>query len=260
MLRSANFLLHTLKDGVRDVRYAMRAEAEVPGSALPKSVAGVDLAPLIAIGSVVGTPALRLADGLFTQVETFAAEVLRPAAALPQPFPLPIDAYLESDESLAGLYDPIRDLALRHGARSVMVSEQALHTAARALRARHADRLLQPDISGTAGPDGSVIRVCAGLACALAEARPIRRIAFRDGHAGAQTFMLDPNLFCAVEIGLSVALVSRDAALLAERDDVLDSADSAVQARFGRFKRAMTGKSPETDLCREFEAILPFLP
>lgn len=261
MLRAANAILHTLKDQVRDVRYALRAEAEVPGSAFPKSVAGVDLAPFIAIGSVVGTPALRLADGLFTQVETLATGVLKPASALPHPFPMPIAAYVGSEDALAGLYGPLKDLATRRGARSVLVSELALDAAGQALRARHGDAFGQGE-GLPRGPEAEAetVRACAGLACALAGARPIRRVAFAEGASGAQPFMLDPNLFCAVMVGLAVALVSRDDSLLAQRDDVLESADSAVAARFGRFKRAMTGKDPEADLTREFAAILPFLP
>jgi len=41
---------------------------------------------------------------------------------------------------------------------------------------------------------------------------------------------------------------------------VLDSVDSVVDARFGRFKLALSGKTPVIDLTREFESLVPFLP
>ena len=54
--------------------------------------------------------------------------------------------------------------------------------------------------------------------------------------------------------------MSRDPALGADLDAVQDSVESVVDARFDRFKRAMSGKAPLLDLAAQFESLLPFLP
>ena len=70
MRRVTNDLLKSLRDQVRVVRYSIRAESEMPGAILPGMLQ--DLRPIMAVGA----PALRLADGLFTEVETLATEVI----------------------------------------------------------------------------------------------------------------------------------------------------------------------------------------
>ena len=64
MRRAANTFIHSIKDQIRGVRYSLRTEAETPGSALPKALREIDFGPLAVIGTAVGTPAVRLADGL----------------------------------------------------------------------------------------------------------------------------------------------------------------------------------------------------
>ena len=53
--------------------------------------------------------------------------------------------------------------------------------------------------------------------------------------------------------------MTRDPAL---REDAAleESIDTVVNARFDRFKRAVSAKSPLGELAAQFEALLPFLP
>lgn len=249
MRNSADHILHALKDGIRNVRYTIRAEVETPGAALPKSVASIDLAPFIAMGAMVGKPALKAVDGILTQVESLATEVVKPHMRSTTE-PATLEALFAENMSFSGLFfDSYKRLLAAHGARNVLLSEHALDQAQAQFRARHGD-------------DGrkTIARTCAGLTLALAEARPIRKLDAQYALAGTPNLMLAPNNYCAAVLGLMTALVSRDASLRSDLDAVQDSVESVVDARFDRFKRAMSGKAPLPDLAAQFEALLPFLP
>lgn len=259
MRRAANSLIHSIKDGIRGVRYSIRVEAEAPGSALPKALREINFGPLAAIGSAVGTPAVRLADELFAQVETVAGGLLVAPDVDAAPFPCAVtDYFAASGRSeaafLARIYGEIKRTLVRHGVQNMLISEHALDTAWSRFSARHRDML-----SPSAGQE-VLLQACAGLACVLAEARPVQRVDFGSMDAGKQPFMLSPNLYCALVIGLATALATVRPEVCDDRDAVIESADSAVGARFGRFKRAMSGKAPIPELLAEFQAILPFLP
>ena len=249
MRRSADQVLHAIRDGIRTMRYTIRAEVETPGAALPKSVASIDLAPFIAMGSVVGTPALKAMDGLLTQVESLASDVIKPHGKATA-YPAALGAFFAEDMSFSDLlYDPYKRILQAKGARNTLLSEHAFDEAQDLFRARHGD-------------DGRtrIAQTRAGLTLALAEARPIRKLDLHDGQGSAPGFMLAPNTYCAAAVGLVTALVTRDPSLRAEIEAVQESVESVVNARFDRFKRAMTGKAPVADLAEQFEALLPFLP
>ncbi|MCW6508110.1 hypothetical protein [Lichenifustis flavocetrariae] len=261
MRRSANNLLHSIKDQVRNVRYTIRAEADAPGSGLPKAVGNIDLGPLIAIGSVVSTPALRVVDGIFTQVESLATEVMKPRGKLELRFPLHIGAYLDGDGSFSAyLYEAYKDLTEVQGVRNVLISEHALDDAQAKFQARHSDAAASRTRGSGQGRATDLVQLCAGLACALVDARPIRKLEFGGSDMGNQSFMLSPNIYCGVAIGLVTALVTQNPALRDDIESLQDSVGSVVSARFDRFKRALSGKSPIIDLAKQFEAVLPFLP
>lgn len=263
MRRSANTLLHVIKDQVRMVRYSIRQEAETPGSALPKAVRD-EIGPLVAIGSMIGTPALRFADGIFTQVESLATDVLLPAPGVEPSFPCPVEHLFQEEHSFSHrLYGPVKALLRRHGARKMLVSEQALDTAWTRIVARHGDTMP----SGTAGGQArsaqatqTLVQVCAGIACGLNDARPIRKVVFDDVGTTNKYFMLSPNMYCGMMVGLVTAVVTLRPELMDERDSVLESVESVVNARFDRFKRCLMSKSPVTELAAAYEGLLPFIP
>jgi hypothetical protein len=256
MRRSANHLLHAIKDQVRSVRYTIRAEVETPGTSLPQAVGGIELAPFIALGSVVGTPALRAVDGLFTQVESIATDVMKPRHAADPSYPAAVSAYYDESTSFSDrLYDIYKQILQRGGVRNVLLSEHAFDQAQSQFRARHGDGASRHRASG----DGRAVEA-AGLTCALADARPIRKVEFATADAGSKALMLSPNIYCGAVVGLVTALVSRDPALGSDPEGLHDSVHSVVDARFDRFKRALTGKSPVGDLAAQFELLLPFLP
>ncbi|MDX7952818.1 hypothetical protein P7D22_16745 [Lichenihabitans sp. Uapishka_5] len=249
MRRSTDHVLHAIKDGIRTVRYTIRAEVETPGAALPKSVASIELAPFIAAGSVVGTPALRAVDGILTQVESLAADVVRPQGRGGH-IAVSIDAFLAPDASFSDLlYEPYKRLLAAHAIRNALVSEHALDRAQDGFQARQGN-----------GPGSSIAAACASLTLALAEARPIRKIDVSSGAGASPPMMLAPNLYCGAVLGLVTALVSRDPALHGDIDAVQDSVISVVDVRFDRFKQALSGKSPAAELTDQFEALMPFLP
>ena len=258
MRRAGNTFIHSIKDQIRGVRYSLRTEAETPGSALPRALREIDFGPLAVIGTAVGTPAVRLADGLVSQVETLATGMLDGADL---PFPCPVtDYFVRSADPGAGfsarLYGEVKRTLVRHGVRNMLVSEHALDTAWSRFSARHGDALPAERSADAA----ALVRVCAGLAVALDEAKPIQRVTYGEPPAARPHFMLAPNLYCGLVVGLATAVVTVHADAREDRDGVLESADSAVDARFGRFKRAVSGKDPIGDLFAEFTAILPFLP
>jgi hypothetical protein len=256
MRRSANHLLHALKDQVRSVRYTIRAEVETPGTSLPKAVGSIELAPFIALGSVVGVPALRAVDGIFTQVESIAVDVMRPRHAAEIAYPAPLTAYFDNAVSFSDrLYDVYKRMLQGSGVRNVLLSEHAFDQAQAQFRARHGDTAARTRRDGA-----TQAALAAGLTCALADARPIRKVEFTDAGSGSRSLMLAPNIYCAAVVGLVTALVSRDPGLESDSEGVDESVQSVVDARFDRFKRAMSGKAPIPELAAQFEALLPFLP
>ena len=250
MRRGANDILKSVRDQVRGVRYSLRAEASAPGSTLPKALH--DLAPIIAIGS----PALRLADGLATQVESLTPGFLRPTLRSDR-FPAPVFDYVERTGSFSErLYRPYEAILTAHGVAVMLLSEQALDQAGEQFRARIADGLPRDPRNRSAA---AVALACAGLARALVEARPVRKVTYAAGGSVKQHFLLSPNLFCGMRVAVATAMVSVEPSLSDDSAAVLDSVDSVVDVRFDRFNRALVGKTPEADLACEIEVLLPFL-
>ncbi len=258
---SANTLLHAIKDQVRVVRYSIRQEAETPGSILPKVVRD-EIGPLVAIGALFGTPALRVTDSLFTQVESFATDMLLPAPGVEPLFPCPVELLVREEHSFSDrLYGPLKVLLRRHGARNMLVLEQALDNAWSRIMARHGDSM--PAVAGgktrSARATRTLVQVCAGIACCLNEARPIRKVVFDDVGTTNKHFMLSPNMYCGMMVGLATAVVTLRPELMDDKESVLESVESVVNARFDRFKRCLMSKSPIPELTAAYEGLLPFI-
>jgi hypothetical protein len=111
----------------------------------------------------------------------------------------------------------------------------------------------------------SVTRLCAAVASELAFARPIKEVLLDpDAATAPKNLFLSPNAYCACVIGLSTAIVSLRRGTPvgepeAERDEIIVSADMAVDARFSPLIAALRGRDPIGGLTSEFAAILPFL-
>lgn len=246
---AANDVFKSLKDQVRVVRYSIKAEAEAPGSTLPKVFH--DLKPVLAMGG----PALRLADGIFSEVETLADNLAYQSAE--SGYPSPLQTYLDRDAGLSSsLYAPFKAILTESGVKAMLISERALDEAGERFRDRQADLIPR----NRAMTIGEVAQASAALIRALADARPIWKVTFGDAGSSRPNLMLSPNLYCAIVVGIASGLVTLKPELVEDRQAVLDSAGSVADVRLHRFSRALSGKTPDAEMARELELLLPFLP
>ena len=143
------------------------------------------------------------------------------------------------------------------------MSEQAVHEAAELALERGfeaAGVALDPSQSAEAH-FGAAVHLSAGLAVAIAGKRPIREIAANPQRQGTpKHLLLAPNEYCALVVGLSIALASRPDLAGVEAEALIDSADFAVDARFAELSAAVRGRQATAAVEAGFKAILPFLP
>lgn len=267
MRRLADELVLSLKDQIRTFRYSLRSEAQAPGSALPEAYRNVDFGPLGTVGAMFGTPVVRMADGLFSQVEQ-VTQGLFEGAQTPTPFPRPVSDYFgrpgaETDFTHE-LYEATKTLLANHGARQALVSEHAIDDLRNEVIARHRD-LVWTAGRFRAGSDpsqrGNAVQLCAAIAAGFARLRPIQKLDLTGSREMAGQVLIAPNAYCGLVFGLSMAIVTvRASADELAGIEALESADAVVNARFDRLKRALDGKDASATLAREFEAVLPFLP
>ncbi len=243
-------LLHALKDQIRTVKYSIRAEAHMPGSMVPRALQSREVRRLTSLSAVVSTPAFRLVDGIVTRVETIAMDLLgaqpRPDVVLVEP----VDAYLADGFDFTDkLFVLLKQVVDTRSAPSVFVSEQALDAA----WAIVAQALPQ----GGAGTDP--VLACAIVAGALARTQPVRRLGYREG-APETHFAGAPSLYCGLLVGLMIAVATVRPATAGDGAALLESSDSAVNARFERFRQAMDGKTAAESVAAEYRKLIPFLP
>ncbi len=268
MRRLADDLVLSLKDQIRTLRYSLRSEAETPGSALPEAYRNVDFGPLGTVGAMIGTPVIRMADGLFTQVEHVTLGLLEgpPARTV---FPRPVTDYFgRGDEKPAFTHDVYRELKAllrRYGARQALVSEHAIEDLRNEIATRHRDlialAIARRQQTSTTARDEAVVKLCAAIAAGFTRVRPIQKLDLMGSSSMARHLMIAPNCYCGLVFGLSVAIATtRPEARELDSLELIESADAVVDARFDRFKIALDAKDAVTALAREFEAVLPFLP
>jgi hypothetical protein len=262
----ANTLVHSLRDQVRGVRYSIRAEAQAPGSAFPIVHQALDFGPLAMVNSMIGTPAIRLADGLFSHVEHVATDLMQKVDGRAESaFPCPIGDFVprsgepERLDFASTAHREVSRMLCGYGAQNMLVSEHALDSAWRQLFARHGD-LVWSAVQNRGRPDDDAqVLACASLAVEFSRARPIQRVdLLRDRHDGPRHLMLAPNLYCGLVIGLATAICT-----VKPREDpsaVMESADATVDARFERWKRASESRTAAQAVADEFKAVLPYLP
>jgi hypothetical protein len=266
MRRMANTLVHSLRDQVRGVRYSIRAEAQTPGSAFPIVHQALDFGPLAMVNSMIGTPAIKLADGLFSHVEHVASDLMQKVDGRAETaFPCPIGDFFSHDgeperrDFASTAHREVSRMLRGYGAQNMLVSEHALDSAWRQVLARHGD-LVWSAVHRRGRPhDDAQVLACASLSVEFARARPIQRVdLLRDRRDGPRHLMLAPNLYCGLVIGLALAICS----VKQEEDSsvVMESADATVDARFERLKRASEGRTAAQAVADEFKAVLPYLP
>lgn len=242
-----------VKDQIRHVRYQIRSRAREDrmASRVPRNVA-------------------MAADAVFTQVQA-AATVLMPEVERKSEsflFPAAPRAYFGAQEGqeahafTSEIYYAIKGLLRRFGCETFMVSEQTVDDVREEIESRHADLVAAALASeGPAGERGAA-RLAAAIAVELAAARPIKELATgADSQQHPKNFMLSPNAYCALVIGLAIAIAARihdDPEF--DREIVVGSADMAVDARFPQLAAGLKSRDPVAALTDEFTALLPFLP
>ncbi len=183
-------------------------------------------------------------------------------------FPQPATYYFGAEAADAGaltpeIYYALKALLRRFGSETHLVSEQAVHEAAELALERGfeaAGVALDPSQSAEAH-FGAAVHLSAGLAVAIAGKRPIREIAANPQRQGTpKHLLLAPNEYCALVVGLSIALASRPDLAGVEAEALIDSADFAVDARFAELSAAVRGRQATAAVEAGFKAILPFLP
>ena len=267
MRRLADDLVLSLKDQIRTFRYSLRSEAQAPGSALPEAYRHVDFGPLGAVGAMIGTPVIRMADDLFSQVEQVTLGLLEAPHARTV-FPRPVTDYFGRGGDLADfthdIYQQTKALLRHNGVRQALVSEHALEELRTEIVTRHRDLIWTATRDReTAGDNSSTaqVRLCAAFACGFARIRPIQKIDVVGVRSDAKHFVLAPNTYCGLVLGLSVAIASvRPVSRELDGVELVESADGVVDARFDRLKLALDARDPVAALAREFDAMLPFLP
>jgi hypothetical protein len=261
----SNHLVRAVKDQLRDVRFHIRRSVQRDRS---RGSEHDSLRLLV--------PVALAADAVFSRFAT-AATVLAPdyerrSTALD--FPLGVDAYFggpggsdtRTRDFTYEVYYAFKGLLRRFGAREFLVFEQCVDDAYTKILLRHHDLIAAVGADSATERAPSVTWLCAAVASELASARPIKELQLDPGAATTpKNLFLSPNAYCACVIGLSTAIVSlrRNAPVdepVADRDEIIVSADMAVDARFSPLIAALRGRDPIGGLNSEFAAILPFLP
>lgn len=260
----SNHFVRAVKDQLRDVRFQIRRSAH------HDRLRGSDRGSLR-----LPVPVAFAADAVFSRFAT-AATVLAPdyerrSATLD--FPLGVDAYFagpggsdaRAQDFTYEVYYAFKGLLRRFGAREFLVFEQCVDDAYAKILLRHHDLIVAVGAGSATERAPSVTRLCAAVASELASARPIKELLLDPGVATTpKNLFLSPNAYCACVIGLSTAIVSlrRDTPVgepEADNEEIIVSADMAVDARFSPLTAALRGRDPIGGLASEFAAILPFL-
>ena len=264
MIHPASSILHSIKDQMRSVKYSIRAEATEAGSSLPRMLQRRDIRRLTTLGSVVSVPAMRLADGLVTRVETMAYDLLRPARGHDVPFPRPVSFYIPVEDEAAltdKLFQAVKQIVDRQGIRNNYVSEQGLDATGAFIRGRLQDAG-SDDRQGEVLPlseDAQALWHCALIAHALHRTNPVRAIGSQSCavHAG---FAQAPDLYVGAVVGLTIAVATLSDDPTQDGDALIESVESAVNARVDRFMQAGGADSPIEAIAHEFSRLVTFLP
>ncbi len=276
----------SVREALREMRFAVRHEAgmidrtiDAVGGGLKAKArsATADLPHLRRALGAIPTPessVLRLADAVFGRIEKAAVRALAPDQD-PRPYGSlgsvstlirPEDDVRRLDEGafVRRHYRLAHDVLRSLGVVNLLLSEQAIGNACHRLQAVHGD--LVAAVSDRAAADLSAtertqrVGLCAAVALALEQARPIRRLDLGSSKTAAQHLLLAPNLYIFTLIGLAEAVVSTTASTEDAAADVIDAAGTVVDVRFTRITAAVRARDPLAALTREFMAVVPHLP
>jgi hypothetical protein len=273
-------ILLSVKDVVRNLRYAIRSEA---GPAL--TAARGDIGPRGAPDRSTPRKARRrhrlakFVDRLFTEVESDALGLVSPRRERLHDaiFPRPVTAYFaglhrHDDEAAERLfarahYHAAKALLRGYGLDNVLIFEHAIDRARDALLGQHADLVASACDLSVSPADAKAradwVQLSAALTCALVAARPIKEIDPRRGaSATPRNLIASPNAWCFVATGLSTAIASlqEESASPATSAEIVESACAITDMRFARFSAALEAGDPVDALTAEFNEVLPFLP
>jgi hypothetical protein len=261
----------SVKDAVRNLRYAIRSQAE---ASRPAGSIGTETQDRLRRAGRNRRRVAQLVDSVFTEVESGALALVSPGRDIGQGirFPRPVTDYFargrpghdEAAERLCARthYHAVKALLRGFGLRNVLVFEHAIGRARDTVLARQAGLVTCVRVGGSDSPRDDRVRLCAALSCALDAARPIKEI---DGsetrEALPQGLLATPNAYCFSVIGLATAIASvHEEAELPSAAEILESANAVVDVRFGRFAASFEADDPVEALAFEFNEVLPLLP
>jgi hypothetical protein len=272
-------ILLSVKDGVRNLRYAIRAEA---GPALTTGYGHIPAPVTQSRAKPEKTRRrYRLAnflDRVFTEVESDALSIVSPRRERLRDaiFPQPVTAYFargdrddaERAERLFARahYHAAKALLRDHGLANVLIFEHAIGRTRDVLLRQHADLIARARASRASRTDKNGcelrVRLCAALTCALIAARPIKEIDPRTGASTPRHLIASPNAWCFIAAGLSTAIASlqEECDVPVTSAEIVESARAITDVRFARFAAALEASDPIGALAAEFHEVLPFLP
>jgi len=264
-------LVLSVKDAMRNLRYAIRSEAMSPSLARLGGERAPERHPRPAARG--RSRMAQLVDSVFTEFEANALALVSPLREAPrgEVFPRPVTAYFgrggsrSGDEAAERLfarvhYQAAKGLLRGWGLRNVLIFEHAIGRARDEMLKRHAD--LADELRDSAA-DGRAtrLRLCAALTCTLVAARPIKEIDAAPGPSAPRGLAGSPNACCFLVLGLATAIASvNEPGTLPAAAEIVASANAVVDLRFGRFVAALEAEDPVEALVLEFEEVLPFLP
>jgi hypothetical protein len=273
-------ILLSVKDAVRNLRYAIRSEAEPALTAARGEIRS--RAPHDRARPQKARRRHRLAkfvDRLFTEVENDALTLVSPRREHVRDaiFPRPVTDYFagsrrQDDEAAERLfarahYHAAKALLRGYGLDNVLIFEHAIDRARDTLLRQHADLVAgacDPSVSpADAKARAARVRLSAALTCALVAARPIKEVdPRRSASAVPRHLIASPNAWCFIAAGLSTAIASlpEESASPATSTEILESACAITDVRFARFSAALDAGDPVEALAGEFNKVLPFLP
>ena len=264
----------SVKDAMRNLRYAIRSEAiGSRASAFGEAETKPAYGRMPPRGRRRNHMA-RLVDSVFTGVESGALALVSPARDIGHSivFPRPVQAYFRPgdrlrDEAAERLfarthYHAVKALLRSFGLDNMLIFEHAIGRARDAVLTREADLVASVCERPSLADEAERVRLCAALTCALVAARPVKEIDFSLTDAALPRGLLAlPNAYGFTVIGLSTAIASvHEPAELPSGKEILESVNAVVDLRFERFAAALEAEEPVGALALEFGEVLPFLP
>jgi len=278
MRRLTDDIVLSVKDAVRNLRFAIRSEARPPVAALLGNVGASPPPSRAQAERRRRSRVANLVDKVLTEVESGALALVSPAREVRHglAFPRPVSDYFgrgrPSREDAAerlfarSYYHAAKTLLRGYGLENLLIFEHVIGRAHQDVVRRHGDLVHRishrPGVADDPQGRDDRVRMCAALTRGLVAARPIKEIDFAtQARSTPRGLLASPNAYCFTVMGLATAIASvRDEAALPETHEVIESANMVVDLRFGRFAGALESDQPEEALALEFGEVLPFLP